>query len=146
MAVNRVDAEREIAAPPDRVFQRIADLSARARWLPPNYSDIAVDQSDSALRYRLKVGNRERAYHMAVSESRPGSVLSEKDTGSSLTTTWTVTPSGSGSRVAIHTEWQGSGGVGGFFERLFAPAGLKRVYVDALGRLDRDISEARGGV
>ena len=30
-----------------------------------------------------------------------------------------------------------AGGVGGFFERMFAPRMMRRVYTDELGRLDR---------
>jgi Polyketide cyclase / dehydrase and lipid transport len=51
-------------------------------------------------------------------------------------TTWVVTPEGAGSRVRVETRWQGAGGVGGFFERLFAPRVLRRLYVDELERLD----------
>jgi len=32
---------------------------------------------------------------------------------------------------------KGAGGIGGFFERLFAPRVMRRVYVDELARLDR---------
>jgi hypothetical protein len=35
------------------------------------------------------------------------------------------------------TRWQGAGGVGGVFERLFAPRVLRGIYSDELGRLDR---------
>jgi hypothetical protein len=33
--------------------------------------------------------------------------------------------------------WQGAGGAGGFFEGLFAPRVLSRLYADELERLDR---------
>jgi len=39
---------------------------------------------------------------------------------------YTVAPEGSKSLVRISTTWEGAGGVGGFFERLFAPAGNAR--------------------
>src|SRR6266568_8260812 len=74
---------------------------------------------------------------MRVDEPEPGRVLTESDTGSSLVTTWTVTPEGHGSRVRVETRWQGAGGVGGVFERLFAPRVLRGIYSDELGRLDR---------
>ena len=74
---------------------------------------------------------------MRAEEPEPGRVLTESDTGSSLVTTWTVTPEGRDSRVRIETRWQGAGGVGGFFERLFAPRVLRRIYTDELERLDR---------
>lgn len=141
MAVNKMDAQKEIAAPSKVVFRCIADYNERPRWLPPNFSDLIVEKggqgAGTVARYRLAAGNRERTYHVSVAEPRPGAVLSESDSNSSLVTTWTVSPRGSGSQVAVHVEWQGAGGVGGFFERLFAPGALKRVYDDALARLDR---------
>jgi hypothetical protein len=65
-------------------------------------------------------------------------VLTEKDTGSSLVTTWTVDAvqgSADRSRVTLTTQWEGSGGVGGFFERTFAPRVLQRLYADMLSSL-----------
>jgi hypothetical protein len=37
----------------------------------------------------------------------------------------------------VASQWQGAGGVGGFFERIFAPGGLKRIHDDTLARLAR---------
>jgi hypothetical protein len=87
--------------------------------------------------FRLAAGGRTRAYRMRVDEPEPGRVLTESDQLSSAVTTFTVTPEGPGCRVRIETRWQGAGGVGGFFERLFAPRVLRRIYVDELERLDR---------
>jgi len=38
--------------------------------------------------------------------------------------------------VAISTAWEGAGGIGGFFERLFAPRVMRGIYADELDRLD----------
>jgi hypothetical protein len=38
--------------------------------------------------------------------------------------------------VRISTTWEGSSGVGGFFERLFAPRVMRGIYADELERLD----------
>jgi hypothetical protein len=72
-----------------------------------------------------------------VDESEPDRVLTETDQHSSLVTTFTVTPSGDGSRVSIATTWDGAGGIGGLFERLFAPRVIRRIYGDELARRDR---------
>jgi hypothetical protein len=58
---------------------------------------------------------------MKVAEPEPGRILTESDTGSSLVTKTTVAPQGSMSLVPIAATWDGAGGIGGFFERLFAP-------------------------
>ena len=34
------------------------------------------------------------------------------------------------------TRWNGAGGVGGFFERIFAPRAMRAIYADELERLD----------
>jgi hypothetical protein len=54
-----------------------------------------------------------------------------------------VAPEGAGSRVRIESRWEGAGGLGGFFERLFAPRLLRRTYADELERLDRYTRENR---
>jgi hypothetical protein len=53
-----------------------------------------------------------------------------------MVTTWRVTPAGEGkSRVVVTTVWDGAGGIGGFFERTFAPKGLGRIYDLVLDKL-----------
>ena len=73
---------------------------------------------------------------MTVAEPEPGRVITESDTNSSLVTTFTVDPQGATSRVRIFTSWDGAGGVGGFFERLFAPRAMQKIYLDELTRLN----------
>jgi hypothetical protein len=52
-----------------------------------------------------------------------------------------VRPASDGaSTVAVRTTWKGAGGVGGFFERTFAPRGLQRVYGAMLERLEREVT------
>jgi hypothetical protein len=138
----RVSAERQIAAPVDVVYRCLADYRQHhPRILPPAFSEYQIESggvgAGTVIRFRLTTGGRSRSYHMQVSEPAPGRVLKESDMDSSLATTFTVTPDGSGSRVQIETTWQGAGGVGGFFERLFAPGVMKRLYDDELNRLDQ---------
>lgn len=40
------------------------------------------------------------------------------------------------SLVPISTAWDGAGGIGGLFERTFAPRVLRGIYADELKRLD----------
>jgi hypothetical protein len=60
---------------------------------------------------------------MKVAEPEPGRILTESDTGSSLVTTTMVSRQGGASIVQISTAWDGTGGIGGLFERTFAPKG-----------------------
>ena len=70
-----------------------------------------------------------------MDEPEPGRVLTESDTGSSLVTTTTVSPRDGASLVHIATTWDGAGGIGGFFERMFAPRAMRAIYADEFERL-----------
>lgn len=88
-------------------------------------------------RFTLTPGKRAREYVMRVDEPEPGRVITETDHRSTLVTSFTVTPDGDSCRVEIRTQWDGAGGIGGFFERTFAPKVMRRMYADELKRLDR---------
>jgi len=142
MAEIRLAAEGDVAAPAQEVYRYIADYREHhPRFLPPAFSNFEVEAGGvgegTVVRFRLKAGMRDRVYRMRVTEPSPGSVLTESDLDSSLVTTFTVTPQGSGSRVRIETHWQGAVGIGGFFERTFAPGVLRKLYVEELANLDR---------
>jgi uncharacterized protein YndB with AHSA1/START domain len=140
MATIEVKADRVIEAPAATVYALIADHEHHARFLPPAFTDFHVESggvgAGTVTRFKVTAGGRTREYHMQVSEPEPGRVLSESDSGSSLVTTWTVEPEGERSHVEIATRWEGAGGIGGFFERLFAPRVMRGIYVDELERLD----------
>ncbi|MGI8827300.1 MAG: SRPBCC family protein [Chloroflexota bacterium] len=141
MAQISVTVPRQISAPADTVYQCIADYQHHhGKWLPPEYSKYRTEEADQPgqvlVLYHLKTGRRERDYSMRISEPERGRTIQEADTASSLVKTWTVEPAGSKTRVSIDTRWQGSGGIGGFFERTFAPRVLTALYADELARLD----------
>jgi hypothetical protein len=141
MATIHVSAEGPVGAAPDVVYSYLADMRTHhPRFLPPAFSDFHVESggvgADTVIRYTLTAGGRTRAYRMQVSETDPGRTITESDTDSSAVTTFTVSPQEGGSRVKIATTWEGAGGVGGFFERLFAPRVLRGIYQDELRRLD----------
>jgi hypothetical protein len=54
----------------------------------------------------------------------------------SLVTTFEVEPRDGRSLVRISTSWDGASGIGGFFERAFAPKAMRRIYLDELDRLN----------
>jgi hypothetical protein len=73
---------------------------------------------------------------MRIDEPEPGRTLVESDANSSLVTTFHVEPQGDKSLVRISTSWDGASGIGGFFERTFAPRALHRMFLDELERLN----------
>ena len=141
MARILVSAERAVAAPADTVYGYIADLREHhPRFLPAAFSDFRVESggvgAGTVARYKLTAGGRTREYRMKVGEPEPGRILTESDMGSSAVTTFTVSPQGDASLVQISTTWDGAHGMGGFFERMFAPRVMRGIYLDELNRLD----------
>lgn len=141
MGTVRVSAERTIEAPPEAVYRFLADARQHHRhFLPPAFSDFEVESggegAGTITRFSLTAGGRTRAYRMRMDEPEPGRVLTESDTGSSLVTTFTVVPQAGASRVTIATAWEGAGGVGGLFEKIFAPRVMRGIYLDELERLN----------
>lgn len=144
MGTIEVSAERTVHASADAVYRSLADMHEHPKFLPPAFSDFAIESGGvgegTITTFKVNAGGRTRDYRMRVAEPEPGRVLTETDTNSTLVTTFTVTPAGENARVRISTTWEGAGGVGGFFERLFAPRVMQRIYADELDRLDRYVS------
>jgi hypothetical protein len=134
-------AERTVDAPAAAVYGYIADMRGHhPHFLPPAFSDFQVESGGmgegTITRFTLTAGGRTRQYRMTVAEPEPGRILTESDTGSSAVTTFTVGPQDGRALVRISTTWEGAGGIGGFFERLFAPRAMRGIYADELERLD----------
>ena len=141
MARILVSAEGTVDAPAETVYGYIADMREHhPRFLPPAFSDFRVESggvgAGTVTRFKVTAGGRTREYQMKVAEPEPGRVLTESDTGSSMVTTTTVSPQGGASLVQISTAWDGTGGIGGLFERMFAPRVMRAIYLDELSRLD----------
>ena len=141
MAQILVTADKTVNAPADTVFGYVRDMREHPNFLPSAFSDFQVESGGvgpgTITRFTVTAGGRSRNYRMKIDEPEPGRIITESDTGSSLVTKTTVTPREGGvSHVEIATTWQGAGGIGGFFERTFAPRALRAIYEDELRRLD----------
>ena len=147
MAQVVAQTERLVAASPRHVRAFLVDYQDnRPRILPPEYfRDYRVEQggdgAGTVISYRLRAGGRERAYRMRVEEPTEGGPLLERDTGSSLVTTWTLSPVAEGEQtmMGLTSRWEGASGIGGFFERMFAPRALRRIYGEMLERLSAEL-------
>ena len=136
-----VAKEGPVGAPAALTYRLIADDEHHRHILPAGFSDFEVLEggvgAGTLHRFKVKAGGREREYVMRVDEPEPGRVITETDQSSSLVTTFTVTPAGENAcAVKIETTWNGAGGIGGFFERTFAPKVMRRMYAEELAKLD----------
>lgn len=132
-------ASRAVDASPEQVLALLRDYrEGRPRILTSNYTEYRVQEggesAGTVIAYHFAAGGRERDHRMRIVEGSEG-VLEERDELSSLVSTWKVTPSGAGSDVTLESSWDGAAGIGGFFERTFAPRTLGRIYGEVLGRL-----------
>jgi hypothetical protein len=142
MAQVVVTAERVVGAEPEQVFAALANYTdTRPKILTENYRDYEVREGGQGAGTRVHwtlqaTKKRVRDCLVEVSEPEPGRLV-ERDANSSMVTTWTVRPAEGGrSNVQVETTWRGAGGIGGFFERTFAPLGMRRIYDEVLGKLD----------
>ncbi|MGZ4197830.1 MAG: SRPBCC family protein [Solirubrobacteraceae bacterium] len=143
MARVRAQATRTVDASPEKVLDALRDYrDARQRILTDNYTAYRVEQGGhgdgTVIGYHFAAGGRERDYRLRVEEST--GELRERDELSSFVSTWSVQPAGAGSSVTIESSWDGAGGIGGFFERTFAPMGLRRIYSQMLDKLAAEVS------
>jgi hypothetical protein len=142
MATVTARASRSVDASAERVLEFLRDYRERPRILTDNFSAYRVEQgghgAGTVIGYHFAAGGRERDYRLSVEEDSGG--LSERDQLSSFVSRWTVAPDGSGAQVTLEASWQGAGGIGGVFERTFAPMGLRRIYGQVLDKLAGELS------
>ncbi|WP_299956183.1 SRPBCC family protein [uncultured Modestobacter sp.] len=138
--------ERVVRAPADVVRAALADYTTtRPAVLPEQYSEYRVDAggqgAGTKVHWRLQAtSKRVREQDVVVTET-PDGALVETDTNSTMVTTWTVSAADAGvSTVRARTTWTGATGIGGFFERTFAPKGLSRIQDAMLTRLEQAVT------
>ena len=138
-------AERIVRAPADQVRAALADYAgARRQAMPEQFSEYRVESGGQGAGTRVHwrfAATSKRVRDQVIQVTEPADdTLVESDANSSMVTTWTVRPADAGvSTVRAHTTWNGAGGIGGFFERTFAPKGLRRVHEALLERLERQL-------
>jgi hypothetical protein len=145
MAQVKATAERTIGAPVDLVWQAVIDYAdVRPTLLTEHFSEYEVRAGGSGAgttaHWKLAATSK-RVRDCLIEVTQPADrQLVERDANSSMVTTWTVRPSGKdNSAVSIETTWDGASGVGGFFEKTFAPGGLRRIYDGMLANLDKAV-------
>jgi carbon monoxide dehydrogenase subunit G len=139
---------RTIDAPPEDVVAALSDYrEVRPRILTEHYRDYRVEeggQGAGTVAHWVLQATAKRQRDQTVDVDADVASVVERDRNSSMVTTWTVEPAGEGrSSVTVDARWNGATGVGGFFERLFAPRGLQRIHSGVLTNLGQHLA-ARG--
>ncbi|MFW0786495.1 SRPBCC family protein [Gordonia sp. CPCC 206044] len=131
----------DIAAAPDAVVAALADYAeVRPAILPSNYRDyqlISGGNGAGTVVHWILQATEKRQRDVKATVSVDGDTITETDENSSMVTTYSVVKSGAGSTVTTNTTWTGAGGIGGFFEKTFAPKGLNRIQAELLGNLKK---------
>lgn len=132
-----------VNAEPAVALAAVADYqTVRPKILSPQYSEYQVVQggqgAGTVARWKLQA-TKSRVRDVQVDVDVAGHSVIEKDANSSMIINWTVAPAGPGSSVTMKTTWTGAGGVKGFFEKTFAPLGLKRIQGEVLANLKKEL-------
>ena len=132
-----------VNAEPATVLAAIADYEGvRPKILSPHYSEYTVLQGGqgrgTVAAWKLQA-TESRSRQIKADVDVAGHTVIEKDANSSLVTNWTVAPAGPGSSVTVKTTWTGAGGVKGFFEKTFAPLGLRKIQDEVLANLKKEV-------
>jgi hypothetical protein len=128
---------------PAATLAAVADYqTVRRKILSPQYSEYEVLQggqgAGTVAKWKLQA-TKSRVRDVQVNVDVAGHTVIEKDANSSMVTNWTVAPAGPGSSVTVKTSWNGAGGIGGFFEKTFAPLGLKKIQAEVLANLKQEL-------
>lgn len=147
MSQIHVLTEAQVPASADVVRKALQDYATiRPRILTDEYREYRVleggEGDGTVAAWTLQATKkRSRDVIAEIDVTSAGDVV-ERDRNSTLVTTWRTEPlTDSTSMVKIETTWQGAGGVGGFFERTFAPNGLRAIHSRVLAKLIEELRD-----
>ena len=132
-----------INAEPAVVFAAVADYqTVRPKILSSHYSGYQVLEggqgAGTVVTWKLQATEK-RVRDVKATVDVAGHAVIEKDANSTMVTNYTVAPAGPGASVTVKTTWQGAGGVKGFFEKTFAPLGLRKIQAEVLANLKSQV-------
>jgi hypothetical protein len=132
----------DIAAAPDAVIGALADYNeVRPAILPEQYRDYAVikgGNGDGTVVHWILQATSKRQRDVKATVSVVPDTVTERDENSTMVTTYQVSAAGNGAKVTTTTTWNSqASGIGGFFEKTFAPKGLARIQAALLANLKK---------
>jgi hypothetical protein len=125
------------------VLSAVGDYqTVRPKILSSHYRDYQVlegGQGQGTVASWKLQATKSRVRDVRANVDVAGHAVIEKDANSTMITNWTVAPAGPGSSVTVTTTWAGASGVKGFFEKTFAPLGLRRIQAEVLANLKKEL-------
>jgi hypothetical protein len=147
MSQIHVLTEAQIPASVDVVRKALQDYATiRPRILTDEYRDYRVlegGEGDGTVAAWTLQATKKRSRDVIadIDVTAEGGVV-ERDRNSTLVATWTAEAlTDRTSTVKIETTWKGAGGVGGFFEKTFAPNGLRAIQGRVLEKLAEELRD-----
>jgi hypothetical protein len=143
MPLHRIAASRIIDAPPQRLYNLLADYrEGHPRILPrPPFGPLTIVEGGrgqgTIFEVQMHLFGRKRNRRGIVSEPEPGRQLMECYAGEPTVTSFIVEPmfSGGHARVTISTDTDVHRGLRGAFERRIATRTLRPLYLRELAQL-----------
>lgn len=140
-----------IDAPPAEVYAVLADYRhGHPHIVPQAYlRQLEVETGGQGegtiVRYRKRLFGIERPGRATVHEPEPGRLLTERETTSSLVTTFAVTPVSNGKQthVQIAARWEPAQTLRGKLEQAFYPYVMRRMFVLELDLLAKFVGTQR---
>lgn len=132
-----------VGADAQRTLTAIADYeNVRPKILTEHYREYRVvegGQGSGTVAQWILQATQKRSRDIRAQVTVDGNTITERDENSTLVTTWTVSEVDTGSRVTMTTTWQGASGIGGIFEGIFAPLGLRKIQDAVLAKLRTEL-------
>lgn len=140
---------RTIGAPAQVVYGLLADYHAgHPSILPPAFTDLVVEEggygAGTRIRFHATLLGRRDVLSAVIEEPEPGRVLVERYPDRGMVTTFIVDPEAGACRVTIRTVIEASA-ISAFFQRLFVPRLLRRIFQAELENIEREATRKKPG-
>lgn len=139
MSQFKVDASRDIPAPPEKVYAVIADYRVGHPAILPKAFTLHLESggtgAGTVFRLDTRFLGKTQSARMAVTEPEPGRLLVESTEDDALVTKFIFEPIAGGTRVTFSTVGPVRGGILGSVERWLVVRFLRRIYAEELGNL-----------
>ena len=148
----RIQASYEIDAPPQAIYNVIADyrVGHQAILPRPAFEEMVVEEggfgAGTVIRLRIRIFGKAYFYHQRVSEPEPGRVIQETDIDTGQLTRFFIDPLNNGqrTRVTIASEFPAQSKAFIFLERIMHQFITKRLFNIELRQLEAYVKTQAG--